>query len=96
MVGILKSFDGLQNIVLDEAMEYLRDPTDALTLTDTTRYLGLVVVRGTAISIVGPEDGFTAISNPFAEEEGGEEGEAGVEGGMEGSAAEGSAAAAPQ
>ncbi len=93
VVGILKSFDGLQNIVLDDAMEYLRDPTDALTLTDATRYLGLVVVRGTAISIVGPEDGFMAISNPFAEEEGEEGGGGEGGGGMEGGAAEGGAAA---
>ena len=68
VVGVLKSFDGLQNIVLDETIEYLRDPSDSGSLSDATRYLGLVVVRGTAVAIVGPEDGFLSISNPFLEE----------------------------
>ena len=67
-MGVLKSFDGLQNIVLDETIEYLRDPSDLGALTDTTRFLGLVVVRGTAIAVVGPEDGFSSIANPFTDE----------------------------
>ena len=72
VVGVLRSFDGLLNIVLEETVEYLRDPADANTVTDATRFLGQVVVRGTAITVLGPEDGLTAISNPFEQE--GEEG----------------------
>ena len=72
VVGLLRSFDGLLNIVLEETVEYLRDPADANTVTDATRFLGQVVVRGTAITVLGPEDGLTAISNPFEQE--GEEG----------------------
>ena len=67
---MLKSFDGLQNIVLDDAVEYLRDPADANTLTEATRYLGLLVVRGTATTILGPEDGLQSIANPFLDLEG--------------------------
>jgi U6 snRNA-associated Sm-like protein LSm7 len=69
VVGVLKSFDGLQNIVLDDAVEYLRDPADSSTITEATRYLGLLVVRGTATTILGPEDGLKSIANPFLEDE---------------------------
>ncbi len=66
----MRSFDGLLNIVLDDALEYLRDPSDFNTVTDATRFLGQVVVRGTAVTVLGPEDGLKSISNPFLEEEG--------------------------
>lgn len=69
VVGVLKSFDGLQNIVLDDAVEYIRDPADPNTVTEATRYLGLLVVRGTATTILGPEDGLKAIANPFLDDE---------------------------
>jgi U6 snRNA-associated Sm-like protein LSm7 len=65
VVGILRSFDGLLNLVLEEAVEYLRDAADPNTVTDATRQLGQVVVRGTAITVLGPEDGLVAIANPF-------------------------------
>ena len=68
VVGVLKSFDGLQNIVLDDTVEYLRDPADSNMVTETTRYLGLLVVRGTATTILGPEDGLQSIANPFLED----------------------------
>jgi U6 snRNA-associated Sm-like protein LSm7 len=35
----------------------------------TSRYLGLVVCRGTNITVIGPDDGFLEISNPFVDEE---------------------------
>jgi U6 snRNA-associated Sm-like protein LSm7 len=76
VVGLLRSFDGLLNIVLEETVEYLRDAADANTVTEATRYLGQVVLRGTAITVLGPEDGLKAIANPFGEEEG-EAGEGG-------------------
>ena len=48
------------------------DPEDPLRLTDATRSLGLVVLRGTAVMVVGPTDGTEEIANPFlqAAEEG--------------------------
>ena len=45
------------------------DPADPQTVTDTTRYVGLVVARGTAVTIIGPEEGMHEIPNPFLEEE---------------------------
>jgi hypothetical protein len=33
--------------------------------TEKTRNLGLVVVRGTQVSLVSPQDGFEEIANPF-------------------------------
>lgn len=41
------------------------DPEDPLRLTDATRSLGLVVLRGTAVMVVGPTDGTEEIANPF-------------------------------
>ena len=39
------------------------DPADPLTVTETTRYVGLVVARGPVVTVIGPEDGFTEIEN---------------------------------
>ncbi|KAI3466489.1 hypothetical protein Pfo_023152 [Paulownia fortunei] len=35
--GTLKGYDRLLNLVLDEAIEFLRDPDDPLKTTDQTR-----------------------------------------------------------
>lgn len=43
--GILKGCDNLQNMVLDNTVEYLRDPADPTHITEDTRELGLVVCR---------------------------------------------------
>mmetsp|Transcript_1688 Transcript_1688/g.2509 ORF Transcript_1688/g.2509 Transcript_1688/m.2509 type:complete len:109 (+) Transcript_1688:115-441(+) len=65
IVGVLKGYDELVNLVLDDADEFLRDPEDSNRTTDKTRKLGLVVVRGTQVSLVSPEDGMEEIANPF-------------------------------
>ncbi|KAG4105799.1 U6 snRNA-associated Sm-like protein LSm7-like protein [Neocallimastix lanati (nom. inval.)] len=62
VTGILKGFDQLLNIVLDNTKEFLRD--EELNITDETRDLGLVVLRGTAIMTVSPDE-LVEISNPF-------------------------------
>ena len=91
--GVLKGFDKLDNMVLDETIEFLRgklralinhsiiflyflfdplyllDPKDLSQVTDKTRSLGLIVVRGTQVSLVSPSDEMVEIANPFAEEE---------------------------
>lgn len=121
VVGVLKGYDPLVNLVLDDAVEYLRgaytrpvtrtarcravsrrpatsrqlaraylsttptpphphtpaptDPADPLRITDGTRGLGLVVCRGTQVTVVCPEDELREIANPFvAPPEGEEEG----------------------
>jgi hypothetical protein len=33
--------------------------------TEKTRHLGLVVVRGTQVSLISPQDGVEEIANPF-------------------------------
>jgi U6 snRNA-associated Sm-like protein LSm7 len=65
--GILKGFDKLDNLVLDECIEYLRDPDDPTQTTDKTRNLGLVVCRGTQVALMSPSDGMEEIANPFLE-----------------------------
>lgn len=63
--GVLKGYDQLLNVVLDEAVEYLRDPTDPMRVTDETRNLGVIVCRGTAVTMVAPTAGAEEIANPF-------------------------------
>ena len=41
--GILKGHDPLVNLVLDDCVEYLRDPDDPYRQTGETRRLGLTV-----------------------------------------------------
>mmetsp|Transcript_47283 Transcript_47283/g.107186 ORF Transcript_47283/g.107186 Transcript_47283/m.107186 type:complete len:102 (+) Transcript_47283:60-365(+) len=65
VVGVLKGYDQLVNLVLDECVEYLRDVDDAYRLTDETRTLGMVVCRGTQVSLISPTDGCEEIANPF-------------------------------
>ena len=62
-------FDPLLNIVLDNTIEYLRDPDDPYKLTDDTRQLGLVVCRGPNVMLICPQEGMEPIANPFASQE---------------------------
>lgn len=57
--GTLKGFDQLMNLVMDEVVESLRDEEG--NVTDKTRNLGLVVLRGTALTVINPADGFESI-----------------------------------
>ena len=41
------------------------DPKDMQRITENTRKLGLVVIRGTQVSLVSPKDGMEEIANPF-------------------------------
>lgn len=45
--------------------EVLADPADATVITEKTRKLGLIVARGTAVTVVAPSDGTMSIENPF-------------------------------
>ena len=65
VVGVLKGYDALLNLVLDDTKEFLKDPDDPYRLLDETRSLGLTVCRGTAVTLVCPADGFEEIANPF-------------------------------
>mmetsp|Transcript_25367 Transcript_25367/g.31263 ORF Transcript_25367/g.31263 Transcript_25367/m.31263 type:complete len:112 (-) Transcript_25367:64-399(-) len=65
IVGTLRGYDELVNLVLDDADEFLRDQEDQNKITEKTRKLGLVVVRGTQVSLVSPNEGMEEIANPF-------------------------------
>ncbi|ROW10549.1 hypothetical protein VMCG_01720 [Cytospora schulzeri] len=65
VTGILKGYDPLMNLVLDEVKETMRDDEGK----ETTRDLGLTVARGTMIVLISPIDGSEEIANPFAQTE---------------------------
>jgi U6 snRNA-associated Sm-like protein LSm7 len=63
--GALKGYDQLVNLVLDESVESLRDPSDPYKTTGATRTLGLVICRGVQVCLISPVDGSEEIANPF-------------------------------
>jgi len=63
VTGVLKGFDQLLNLVLDEVQEEVQDPEPR------TRTLGLAVLRGPTITLLSPVDGLEEISNPFVAQE---------------------------
>mmetsp|Transcript_460 Transcript_460/g.556 ORF Transcript_460/g.556 Transcript_460/m.556 type:complete len:139 (-) Transcript_460:165-581(-) len=71
LVGILRGYDELINLVLDDTDEFMmRGPGQGDGGADTEkRKLGLVVVRGTQVSLVSPNEGREEIANPFLEED---------------------------
>lgn len=66
VVGVLKGHDQLMNLVLEDAVETLRDPHDESVLTEDTRRLGTVIVRGPQLLTLSPLNGTECIDNPFA------------------------------
>ncbi|XP_011497192.1 PREDICTED: U6 snRNA-associated Sm-like protein LSm7 [Ceratosolen solmsi marchali] len=64
-IGILKGYDPLLNLVLDDTIENIQDSNDPYKFVEDTRMLGLVVCRGTSIILISPTDGLESISNPF-------------------------------
>ncbi|KAI9471593.1 U6 snRNP-associated protein Lsm7 [Coemansia sp. RSA 989] len=68
VTGVLKGFDQLLNIVLDDAVETIHDP-EAPDLEVTRRNVGLVVLRGPSIILISPTDGSEEIENPFVQAE---------------------------
>ncbi|OGM44041.1 U6 snRNA-associated Sm-like protein LSm7 [Aspergillus bombycis] len=65
VVGTLKGFDQLMNLVLDDVKESMRDDEG----NENTRSLGLIVARGTLIVLISPADGSEEIANPFVQAE---------------------------
>ncbi len=68
LTGILKSYDQIPNIVLDECIENIRSQEDPYVITDKTRNIGLFMLRGTSIVSVAPVAAISQISNPFVDE----------------------------
>ncbi|CCE83616.1 Piso0_004200 [Millerozyma farinosa CBS 7064] len=67
IIGELKGFDQLMNLVLKNVEETLRDPEDDHVLTKEKRNYDLVVVRGPSLLTISPLDGSGEIENPFAQ-----------------------------
>ncbi|ESW98406.1 hypothetical protein HPODL_04033 [Ogataea parapolymorpha DL-1] len=65
VTGVLKGFDQLMNLVLDNCFETLREECDSHTLSSQTRHLGLVVVRGPVLLTISPFGGSEVIENPY-------------------------------
>jgi hypothetical protein len=65
----ISMIDPLVNLVLDECKETLRDVNDPYKLTGETRFLGLLVARGTSVMLLSPIDGMQEISNPFIQQQ---------------------------
>ncbi|CCG21938.1 Lsm7 protein [Candida orthopsilosis Co 90-125] len=68
VTGILKGYDQLMNLVLEDVQEQLRDPVIEGRYLDKTRELGLVVVRCTSLLTISPVKGSEIIDNPFVAE----------------------------
>ena len=66
VVGVLRGYDPMVNIVVDEAVEYLRSAEDPYVASGETRPLGRGVCRGTNVTMCAPEEGYEEIANPFA------------------------------
>ncbi|KAH9893957.1 U6 snRNA-associated Sm-like protein LSm7 [Cubamyces lactineus] len=66
VTGVLKGYDQLLNLVLDEVQENLQGVPEG---QQATRNLGLVVLRGPTITLLSPVDGFEEIANPFVAQE---------------------------
>lgn len=64
VTGVLKGFDQLLNLVLDDVQEIFQTESE-----QTTRSLGLVVLRGPTITLLSPVDGHEEIANPFLAQE---------------------------
>lgn len=67
VTGKLKGYDQLLNLVIEDAVETLRDLVDG-SLTKSTRALGTTVCRGTSVMVVSLEDGTQEVSNPFGDQ----------------------------
>ncbi|KAF2222669.1 hypothetical protein BDZ85DRAFT_274583 [Elsinoe ampelina] len=65
VVGTLKGYDQLMNLVLDDVKEVTRDEEG----NTSTRPLGLLVARGTMLVLISPVDGSEEIANPFLQED---------------------------
>lgn len=48
---------------------HVLDPNDPYRLTEDTRALGLIVCRGTQVSLISPVNGTEEIANPFLQAE---------------------------
>ncbi|WFD25307.1 U6 snRNP-associated protein Lsm7 [Malassezia nana] len=60
VIGVLKGYDQLMNLVMDDVEELLHNPANGET-TGERRSLGLAILRGTNLTLISPVDGFEMI-----------------------------------
>lgn len=66
MSGILRGFDAIFNLVLENATEYLKEfEWECDKMRENTRELGIVVCQGTRVIVISPKNGYEPIQNPF-------------------------------
>lgn len=68
VIGILKGYDQLLNLVIDQACEQdgtLTSQILSLILGKRRRNLGLAVLKGSQIIHISPSENLAEISNPF-------------------------------
>ncbi|KAK9453858.1 hypothetical protein V1511DRAFT_503425 [Dipodascopsis uninucleata] len=71
VTGVLKGYDQLMNLVLDDVVEHIRGEAEVegQASQDQTRPLGLIVVRGPLLLMISPVEGGEEIANPFIQAE---------------------------
>ncbi|KAI8805892.1 U6 snRNA-associated Sm-like protein LSm7 [Cladochytrium replicatum] len=69
VTGILKGYDPLTNLVLDDTLEGEGDDGEGGN-RGRGRKLGLVVCRCTAVMLIAPTEGYEEIPDPFTEYQG--------------------------
>jgi len=70
VTGILKGYDQLLNLVLDEVLEEVQEVREEDQEPEIhIRSLGLTVLRGPTITLLSPVDGLEEIPNPFLDQE---------------------------
>ncbi|KAF0976856.1 hypothetical protein FDP41_004151 [Naegleria fowleri] len=73
--GILRGYDTMINLVLEDCYEFIRDSQDhhkrklGENNKQYVRKLGIVICRGTSLMHLCPVDGTEEIENPFEEDE---------------------------
>ncbi|KAF7456446.1 hypothetical protein HWI79_3014 [Cryptosporidium felis] len=67
VVGILRGFDAVTNLVLDNTTEFMLDNYDISLSPNKKRNLGLLVIRGASVLMICPKDGSETINNPFCD-----------------------------
>ena len=51
VIGTLKNFDQVSNLILEDAVEIFRDPKD-LRVQVSTRNLGIIIIRGPNVNFI--------------------------------------------
>ena len=64
VVGVLKGYDDMVNMVLEDCVEYLLDEATG-NIGNMARNIPNLICRGPQVTLVAPEEGFAQISNPF-------------------------------